>query len=108
MKFDIECPVCFDDNYSNYSATLKCGHKLCSQCLVSHTIKSCEIKKNNIDCPLCRSTIVYVDEEIEVENDRRLEISNRYIYIIFGLVLMFVVPYLILELIKHLTNIPRK
>lgn len=104
MTFDIECPVCFEEDYNKYPATLKCGHTICSQCLVSHTIKSCELKKNVIECPLCRSTIVEVDEEIEFLTERKIGALNKTILLLIGLVALFIIPYYALHLIIYLCN----
>ncbi len=102
MNFVDECPICFDENYNKFSATLKCGHKICSQCLVSHTLKAQEINKINVECPLCRSVIIVIDEELEIQQRKRLDKTIRYVFI---LIIMLLIPYIIFHLSIYLLEI---
>lgn len=116
-SFD-ECPVCFEEKYAKYASRLKCGHKLCSECLANHSISS--LQKNNkvVDCPLCRSTIIDITPiqynrnlNIELiptinENEQQIENPNyKSLYCCMAIILLFIVPYLLMKLLEDLADI---
>lgn len=115
-SFD-ECPICFGENYVNYASRLKCGHKLCSECLVNHAVAS--LNKNNliVDCPLCRSTIITITpsqhrlvniDNIPAINEHEQQIENlnyRSIYCFLSIFLLFMFPYILMKLLENLLKI---
>lgn len=46
VECEPDCPICLET--STAWATLKCGHKMCTSCLLQHA-------RNNNKCPLCRA-----------------------------------------------------
>lgn len=102
MSFNDECPICFEENYYNFSSTLKCGHKMCSQCLVSHTLKAQELNKLIVECPFCRSIIIVIDEEYEIHQRRQLDNIIRYT---FMAIIMIIIPYILFHIFIYLLQI---
>lgn len=115
-----ECPICFEEHYNNHSSTLKCGHKMCSQCLVSHAATSQKVFKGYIDCPLCRSVIVRVSPPIlpvlparnnsneigDIQtNPEEFERIKKLGLILCGLLLFFLIPYLLMSVLKDISQI---
>jgi len=56
-KLEEDCPVCFIAIGDNNTATTRCGHRFCLECMVTHARKSNE-------CPLCRGNITASREVI--------------------------------------------
>ena len=56
-KLEEDCPICFIAIGDNNSATTRCGHRFCLECMVTHARKSNE-------CPLCRGNITAAREVI--------------------------------------------
>ena len=100
MSIDEECPVCFEDNFKNRASTLKCGHIICSHCLVSHTIKSIETKKPSIDCPLCRAVVVTIRPEAPEERIRIVKLVRYIAICTLGVVLPYVLIHFIVYLVE--------
>ena len=56
-KLEEDCPICFIAIGDNNTATTRCGHRFCLECMVTHARKSNE-------CPLCRGNITASREVI--------------------------------------------
>lgn len=101
MKQVNECPICLEDNYDKYSSKLKCGHTLCSICLINYAIISSKNLKQKIECPLCRYVILDVNDNINDNvNDN---VNDIYIFksilIITSCVIILII-YTIIYLLK--------
>ena len=100
---NIECPICFDDSLRLRSATLKCGHTVCSKCLMVHAITAQNEKKNMVECPLCRHVILklkhvpmqetQVLEDVDIELYRNQYILALVILVVVILVIIFLYTY---------------
>lgn len=101
MSVDEECPVCFEDNFKNRASTLKCGHTICSNCLVSHTIKSIEYKRSSIDCPLCRTVVVTIRPQDPEERVHVVKVIRCIAICALGLF----IPYVFIHIIAYLVQV---
>lgn len=102
IRISDECPICLEDCYESYSSKLRCGHKMCSDCMMKHAITTHKNNKSTVDCPLCRRVILVIphiedeQEAIELRNEN----IKRVLLILFVLGMLFVIPYLILSVLK--------
>jgi hypothetical protein len=63
-----ECPVCLENlQYNNIQKT-NCNHEFCKECL-TNTIKSYVNRRNNAKCPLCRSNIELIYQNVKFINE---------------------------------------
>jgi hypothetical protein len=64
---DISCCVCakYEDEVST-TIKLKCKHIICIQCYTEHAINSVK-ELHSIRCPVCRDTIVKLEDMITVD-----------------------------------------
>lgn len=100
-----ECPVCFDENYDSYAATLKCGHKLCSKCLAGIGITQTINQKTKVKCPICRSIIIDIKNMTIDEGDYHSNTNNN-MYLKLSIfmclfVVVFFATYWILMYLSH-------
>ncbi len=118
-SFD-ECPVCFIEKYADHASRLKCGHKLCSECLANHAIASSQKNNQIVDCPLCRSKIVEIIPRLnqvavnietlppainEYDYSDRNSHNNKSLYCCIAIMLLFIVPYLLMKFLEDLAHI---
>lgn len=84
----MECPICLED-IENNKCTTTCNHTFHTECLMACSIK------NNINCPLCRSNIINLNNDYNDYNDKLKIIILGY----FG---MFIYVCLILTIVKYI------
>lgn len=107
-----KCPICFNINFENYASKLKCGHILCSHCLIYHTLSAYQTRKQKIECPMCRYVILDIDnvyendnENIDSENNNENIIdngNNNITHICIFLFLLFVIVLLFISIVELL------
>ena len=92
-----ECPICFDENYLKQSATLPCGHKICSVCVASIAVQTHSSRSSNVLCPLCRAVVVTIQQpstfHLELEDHERHPMSvTELSKIAFFLLMVMLLP----------------
>ena len=51
-----ECPVCYEDLGDTNKIILRCGHQMCSSCMITHTLR--HASSLQAKCPTCRVAIM--------------------------------------------------
>ena len=65
-----DCPICLDVLGETGKTILRCGHQLCTSCLMSQTLRSIVLKTTNrCRCPVCRTPYIRDEDEDEDEED---------------------------------------
>ncbi len=108
---DEECPVCFGAKYAEHASKLKCGHKICSECLANHAIASTHRKNQIVECPLCRTVVINIPPKyLNIQDDEQISQDYQNLKIFqFCLVilLILVLPYLIMKLIEDFVKLKK-
>jgi len=54
-----DCPICLDPLGETNKTVLRCGHSLCTNCLITQTLRAAATKTtSNCGCPVCRTPYI--------------------------------------------------
>jgi preprotein translocase subunit SecG len=86
---DDECPICFEDIINK--TTLKCGHRFCTNCILLYSITSFNENKLEVNCPICRSIVIVIKDELDYLEKKKTKFLDRTILITISLMILIVI-----------------
>lgn len=79
---ECECSICLEKNEISKSK-ISCGHIFHTNCIDKWIYKKL-ISKKKISCPICRKTIIKINNIIENEEERKKQFSQNFLYFFFN------------------------
>ena len=89
METDIECPICLEEEKN--IVRFACKHMICKGCFTKYVAA---LDGRDFDCPICRSPVVYIIQEVDVDTYPGLERVAWVILIMFCIIQIFIFYYM--------------